>query len=403
MAGVAVASTSAPAAISSFCIRVMRMFPQHVWSSWHAGGPLRAAQSARHTAGSTRRTRHWQARPRARWYLGARQRQPLHAVAVAVATTARFQPLLQGELDAGTRWYLVMSPPFREPWPDGRVGRTPRAPARHACLRQITADLDSNLPLMCVSRRRWQGHWTAAERGSRTDQPRAVRPWTARPWTVRGRPRAFNGNGRAATANETRVKGPQAQGFPTRTGHQAGWVLLSAGQWLCQAPWGDFSDHRGFARLRPGLPGSDKHAHPGFWHNAHQHRTDAPAERTAACLPRSRAKDLGLADNARRQECRRRQAGRRPDRPGRLLPLRYGVSRTRCDGCHRTLMTSDAPACPECGRPMRSGGFVLSRREDDGRRTCRTLWRCAGGHVWWRWADRPEEPLEVCPVPALFR
>lgn len=66
-------------------------------------------------------------------------------------------------------------------------------------------------------------------------------------------------------------------------------------------------------------------------------------------------------------------------------------------------MISDAPACPECGRSMESGGPVLSRREDDGRRACRSLWRCDGPHVWWGWADRPDEPLEVCPVPGLFR
>ncbi|MFI1506862.1 dehydrogenase [Streptomyces sp. NPDC020597] len=66
-------------------------------------------------------------------------------------------------------------------------------------------------------------------------------------------------------------------------------------------------------------------------------------------------------------------------------------------------MTNDAPACPGCGQPMKFGGLVLSKREDDGRRTCRSLWRCAGRHVWWGWADRPEEPLEPCPVPQLFR
>lgn len=66
-------------------------------------------------------------------------------------------------------------------------------------------------------------------------------------------------------------------------------------------------------------------------------------------------------------------------------------------------MTNDAPACPECGQPMESGGFVLSRREDDARRACRSLWRCADRHVWWGWADRPEEPLNVCPVPQVFR
>lgn len=66
-------------------------------------------------------------------------------------------------------------------------------------------------------------------------------------------------------------------------------------------------------------------------------------------------------------------------------------------------MTIGAPACPECGRPMRSGGSVLSGRRDDGRRACRSLWRCAGRHLWWKWADRPGEPLEACPLPEPFR
>jgi hypothetical protein len=52
---------------------------------------------------------------------------------------------------------------------------------------------------------------------------------------------------------------------------------------------------------------------------------------------------------------------------------------------------------------MESGGLVLSEREDDGRRTCRSLWRCADGRVWWRWGDRPNEHMEACPVPELFR
>lgn len=47
---------------------------------------------------------------------------------------------------------------------------------------------------------------------------------------------------------------------------------------------------------------------------------------------------------------------------------------------------------------MQSGGFVLSKWEEDARRTRRALWRCAGRHVWWGWADRPDEPLEVCPL-----
>jgi hypothetical protein len=66
-------------------------------------------------------------------------------------------------------------------------------------------------------------------------------------------------------------------------------------------------------------------------------------------------------------------------------------------------MTNNAPACPECRQALQSGGLVLSKRKDDGRRTCRSLWRCAAGHVWWSWADRPDEPLEICPVPGLFR
>ncbi|MFE4416024.1 dehydrogenase [Streptomyces sp. NPDC056821] len=66
-------------------------------------------------------------------------------------------------------------------------------------------------------------------------------------------------------------------------------------------------------------------------------------------------------------------------------------------------MTHDAPVCSECGQPMKPGGFVLCEQEDDGQRTCRSLWKCAGRHVWWGWTDRPDEPLEVCPVPELFR
>jgi tRNA(Ile2) C34 agmatinyltransferase TiaS len=65
-------------------------------------------------------------------------------------------------------------------------------------------------------------------------------------------------------------------------------------------------------------------------------------------------------------------------------------------------MTDDTPACPECGRPMKPGGFVLARREDDGRRACRSLLKCVDRHVWWSWADRPDEPLEIYPVPELF-
>ncbi|MCK8676849.1 dehydrogenase [Streptomyces lichenis] len=65
-------------------------------------------------------------------------------------------------------------------------------------------------------------------------------------------------------------------------------------------------------------------------------------------------------------------------------------------------MSDDVMACPECAEPMRAGGFLLALREEDGRRACRTLWGCARRHVWWRWADRPGERLEACPVPQVF-
>lgn len=35
-------------------------------------------------------------------------------------------------------------------------------------------------------------------------------------------------------------------------------------------------------------------------------------------------------------------------------------------------MTSDALACPACGRPLKPGGLVLSGRDDDGQRACRS-------------------------------
>ncbi|MFD9982516.1 dehydrogenase [Streptomyces massasporeus] len=66
-------------------------------------------------------------------------------------------------------------------------------------------------------------------------------------------------------------------------------------------------------------------------------------------------------------------------------------------------MTNEVPVCPECGQPMTSGGLVLSERVDDGQRACRSLWRCTDRHLWWGWADRPDEPLEACTVPSLFR
>ncbi|AZP21034.1 dehydrogenase [Streptomyces aquilus] len=62
----------------------------------------------------------------------------------------------------------------------------------------------------------------------------------------------------------------------------------------------------------------------------------------------------------------------------------------------------DPSQCPTCGRPLKYGGLVLTVREDDGKRTCRALWKCATRHLWWQWSDRPDAPLETCPVPSLF-
>ncbi|MEV6649098.1 dehydrogenase [Streptomyces sp. NPDC051219] len=67
------------------------------------------------------------------------------------------------------------------------------------------------------------------------------------------------------------------------------------------------------------------------------------------------------------------------------------------------MSSESPPACPECDQPMKSGGFVLCGREDDGKRICRMLWRCPKRHLWWKWADRPEDPLELCPYPQIFQ
>ncbi|TKA04734.1 dehydrogenase [Actinacidiphila oryziradicis] len=66
------------------------------------------------------------------------------------------------------------------------------------------------------------------------------------------------------------------------------------------------------------------------------------------------------------------------------------------------MSTEPVPECPVCGTALTSGGLVLGRREDDRKRTCRSLWRCAASHLWWQWADRPWEALESCPYPDLF-
>ncbi|MFF3467568.1 dehydrogenase [Streptomyces sp. NPDC002619] len=60
------------------------------------------------------------------------------------------------------------------------------------------------------------------------------------------------------------------------------------------------------------------------------------------------------------------------------------------------------PGCPECAAQTVYGGLVLVRRDEDGLRVCRSLWRCPAPHVSWRWADRPDDPLEPCPYPRLL-
>ncbi|GAA1386027.1 dehydrogenase [Kitasatospora putterlickiae] len=62
----------------------------------------------------------------------------------------------------------------------------------------------------------------------------------------------------------------------------------------------------------------------------------------------------------------------------------------------------NAPACPTCDQPLTGLAMALFKRDDDGERTCRAVWGCALGHVWWQWADRARLPLEPCPRPDLF-
>lgn len=90
---------------------------------------------------------------------------------------------------------------------------------------------------------------------------------------------------------------------------------------------------------------------------------------------------------------------------GQRVLVLYGLRREQVHRNHWVRATSSvlSPACPGCGRPLKSGGLVLSRREGGGERACRGLWRCEQGHVWWRWADDPGQSLEECPHPGLFR
>ncbi|MGW3592487.1 dehydrogenase [Streptomyces fungicidicus] len=66
-----------------------------------------------------------------------------------------------------------------------------------------------------------------------------------------------------------------------------------------------------------------------------------------------------------------------------------------------SMPTESVPTCPECGGPLKAGAMALCHRDEDDRRVCRMVWGCSGRHVWWKWADRPADPLELCPYPDL--
>ncbi|WP_131738778.1 dehydrogenase [Actinomadura roseirufa] len=65
-------------------------------------------------------------------------------------------------------------------------------------------------------------------------------------------------------------------------------------------------------------------------------------------------------------------------------------------------MPTGEPICPTCGQALTGGGLVLMDREEDGKRTCRALWKCEERHLWWVWADRPASALDPCPDTELF-
>jgi hypothetical protein len=89
------------------------------------------------------------------------------------------------------------------------------------------------------------------------------------------------------------------------------------------------------------------------------------------------------------------------------LPAARVRRETSSSALHLVLLLTSSSALPR-HRPSiasfghRSKAITCPRDRKPGRRTCRALWRCTGRHVWWRWADRPEEPLEACPMPELF-
>ncbi|MGJ5832840.1 hypothetical protein [Streptomyces ossamyceticus] len=45
-------------------------------------------------------------------------------------------------------------------------------------------------------------------------------------------------------------------------------------------------------------------------------------------------------------------------------------------------MTDDTPLCLACSQDLEFNGMLRSKREDDGRQTCRSLWSGAERHLW---------------------
>ncbi|MFG2820256.1 dehydrogenase [Kitasatospora sp. NPDC048365] len=72
------------------------------------------------------------------------------------------------------------------------------------------------------------------------------------------------------------------------------------------------------------------------------------------------------------------------------------------DTVRAMALDDDRPRCPECKEPLALRAMALSKRAEDGQRVCRGVWGCDQRHVWWKWADRPADPLEICPYPDLF-
>lgn len=64
------------------------------------------------------------------------------------------------------------------------------------------------------------------------------------------------------------------------------------------------------------------------------------------------------------------------------------------DSLTRVSNVEEAPPCPRCAAPLKYGGLLLSRREEDDARVCQVPWLChACKTAYVRWADRPADLL----------